>query len=128
MNKKLTESTFLRKVNPQNKHIEDSARPTIYAEDMEGMADNAITVARFPDMTIKRRGQEFYALKGKKVVGYIAPLSDKEIDLTVATGYQRKGIGSRLLEQFRASYPFFQSGGYTVGGLATEKRVHRNRK
>ena len=119
-------ATYLKIVNPKNKAISSKDRPTLRIGDMEGM-DQGAKIIMTGALTIKRKGKEFYALKGKNVVGYIAPLSKDELDLAVVKEYQRHGIGRILLEQFRKYYPHYKSGGYTPAGLKVEESVFRKK-
>ena len=120
-----SDEEYLHDLNPSDKVLLDSDRPTLHVGDLDGMADGARTIGRQGSIVMKRDGDSFYALDGGQVVGFVSPLSDTEIDLSVVAEYQRQGIGTALLAEFRKVHPKFLSGGYTEGGRKTELKVKR---
>jgi GNAT superfamily N-acetyltransferase len=119
---------YLAIINPGNVKLSDSQRPNVYADDIEGMADEAKTIKTVAGFVIKTDGSSFFALKNGKEVGFVSELSDTEIDLAVAKEYQKKGIGTILLTEYRKKFPWHQTGGLTDAGLKTELAVYRSTK
>ena len=109
--------------------IEAGDRPTLHTGDFEDMVPTtAIEVGgkelqTGEHLVILRDRENFYAEVDGQPVGFVMPLSESEIDLSVAEEHQQKGIGTELMKEFRREYPDYETGGYTAAGEATERRA-----
>lgn len=126
-----TQNDWLSRINPANQRIDAKARPTVYAEDMEGMFEGGKIIKRTPlkdeRMLVIRETPdgEIYGEVNGKTVGYATPLSQVELDVTVDPVYQRQGIGARLQQEFYRLNPDFQSGGVTDAGEQSSRATHK---
>jgi len=117
-------------MNPNNKLIDKGVRPNLYVADMEGMFGSVEIYRNYylssgERLAIKKCDEGVWGEIDDQVVGFATVLNENEVDLTVAVEYQKKGIGTKLLLEFRKDHPFVLSGGYTEDGLSAEKKVFK---
>jgi ribosomal protein S18 acetylase RimI-like enzyme len=135
-------NNFLSRFNPSGTRIDDTIRPTLYLADIEGMMPTTAVLLRsrlsggiLPIFRTKKKqlirfwedrySSTIYATHAGKEVGFIAPLSETELDLSVAKEYQRLGIGTHLTLLYLERHPYAVSGGLTIAGEKTAKRAAR---
>lgn len=126
----MTRGEYIDKVNPGRKRLEPEERPSVSSDDIEGMAEGKrVSSHRLLSgesvQILKDESGTYYAKIGDKTVGYIGQLPNGEVDMTVASDFQRKGIGSILNSVFRQENPFVESGGLTEGGERTVAQTHK---
>lgn len=114
-------------VNPNDKIIDKGVRSILYIADMEGMFNSAEIYRNYylnsgERLSIKKCDEGVWGEINDQIVGFATILNEKEVDLTVAVEYQKKGIGTKLLLEFRKDHPFVLSGGYTEE-VRAEKKV-----
>lgn len=121
---------YYQMVNPDDKLINNGVRPRLYVADMEGMYNSVEIYRNYylssgERLAIKKCDEGVWGEIDERIVGFATILNENEIDLTVAVEYQKKGIGTKLLLEFRKDHPFALSGGYTEDGLSAEKKVFK---
>ncbi len=118
-----TAEEFVNSVTKGAKKLSVKDRPTVYADDIVGIADGLKPYKTVGELKFYDDGSQIIAKKGNKEVGYIGRLSDTETDLAVAQEFQKQGFGKKLTAEFFDRYPEMvrQSGGFTPAGKATYK-------
>ena len=118
-----TAEEFVNSLTKGAKKLSVKDRPTVYADDIVGIADGLKPYKTVGELKFYDDGSQIIAKKGNKEVGYIGRLSDTETDLAVAQEFQKQGFGKKLTAEFFDRYPEMvrQSGGFTPAGKATYK-------
>ena len=127
----MTKEEYIKAINPGNYRIKPSDRPTVYSADIEGMySPNAKIISKGKDeagnlIVIRREDDSYYAEVNGRPAGYALELGDGSVDVTVAVEFQGHGIGTELDYLFRKDFPMRLSGGMTLAGERTVRRVHK---
>lgn len=127
----MTRAQYVSTVNPGAIRIAANERPNVSSDDLEGMAEGRMVATHKLQSgetvhILQSEDEGYYATIGDATVGYINELPNGDVDMTVATDFQRRGIGSILNAAFRTANPFKKSGGLTESGEATVGRTHKS--
>ena len=121
---------YIATINPTGKRIDN---PTELSRgDMYGMLpSNAQVIKQTDDITFYEKDGNFYATQynpdvgEQDVIGYITRRGD-ETDLSVVRESQGQGVGTELIQLYRANNPTAPSGGLSAAGEAANRKAFQN--
>lgn len=132
-----TEDDFIKRINPEGKHVPDRDRPNLGPGDMYGMLPKGAkliqskTYSDFGDVKFYNYKGDIYAMSFNPdlgeidVIGYSLNIDNKETELHLIDTAHGKGIGQELDYLYRKQNPYAPTGGLTKAGEKAARKTYQ---
>jgi GNAT superfamily N-acetyltransferase len=124
----LTPDEFVAALNPNGRRLSDR---TVYSTcDLEGMDAGAQRTgyAKLRDgtlLSLRETDTAVFGRIGNYVAGFAGIIASRDTEIVVASEHAGKGVATALYRRFLERAPYYSSGGFTAGGEAVARAVHR---